>query len=566
MRSLDRVTLTEESYDASNSDIWLDLFTPKGSSEVPEVSSDEVIPILTPDNVKGLRRGSIDVNKLINSRELKTAQTAASSSSGATLENSNSVGSTVSLHRHSHFNSYLDTIKSSGQPTGLEGLADTTEGSIGSRGIGGMESRPTWTPDLGAWRVAVPEEGEEGAELRRPDLVHPPLLQDYLMNGGSSSSASLSKFHESKVQELWQSVQKGTVREMSGTDSARVVEALRVAYTGLWGKTIVRSLDVSINRARGIAAVLGELKADADVVVAGVLHDVITEFKFDDNFAGLRTQLVRRFGKASIALAEKYDRLPKLLARTWDSSMTPMQSEDQMQMLVAFVEDYRCLYIRLADRVSTLRSLKRLPLSAAERKNIALECLTVYAPLAHKMGLVKVKGEMEDLAFKVVSPDAFQQSRYTQTAAHKAYHDVAERIQDLIRTDEYLLSQNGTFRLTYRIKDKYQLKLKMDRKGFRSLSDVKDALGLRVIINVPQWKNESAADYAMRGEKLCYYLTGRLGQLPGWAQDGALKDYILDRKENGYQSLHLYVYPHLWCYFHSMVPSLPYFLPSFSCL
>merc|ERR1719399_1648378 len=111
----------------------------------------------------------------------------------------------------------------------------------------------------------------------------------------------------------------------------------------------------------------------------------------------------------------------------------------------------------------------------------------------------------------------------------------------MIRTDPYLLSQNGRFRLTYRIKDKYQLKLKMERKGFKSLSDVKDALGLRIIISVPQWKNETDEQHEQRGEDLCYYLTDRLKVLPGWEPDAPVKDYIAGMKDNGYQSLHLYI-------------------------
>ena len=100
------------------------------------------------------------------------------------------------------------------------------------------EFRPSWTPDLGAWRVAVPELGEAGAEQRRPDLVHPPLLQDYLYD----RKKLLSTFHEEKVQELWKSVQKGSLRDLDEAEAGVIIESLRVAYTGLWGKTTLRSL------------------------------------------------------------------------------------------------------------------------------------------------------------------------------------------------------------------------------------------------------------------------------------------------------------------------------------
>lgn len=512
MRTLDRVTIHEENYDHSvGNDVWLDLFVGSNSREEQrenKLSGLSEAVVLTEEptmSTSDLKSGLIDVHKLISSRTFKRDGETSSS-----FEGSSNV-------RSSDFNHFLESFQ--------EKMPESDN----------SEFRPSWTPDLGAWRVAVPEVGDAGAEQRRPDLVHPPLLQEYLYG----EKRKLGEFHEEKVQELWKSVQKGSLRDLADADAEAVVESLRVAYTGLWGKTTLRSLDVSINRARGIAAVLGELKADVDVVMAGVLHEVIAEFRYDDNFAALRAQLVSRFGEVAIDLAEAYGRLPKLMAKR--EAYSPAQSEDQVQMLVAFVEDYRCLYIRLADRVSTLRALKRLPLTEEAKSKIATESLNVYAPLAHKMGVMKVKGELEDLAFKVLNPEAFQQTRYTQTAANKAYHEVAEQIQELIQSDPYLRSQNGAFKLTYRIKDKYQLMLKMKRKGFKSLHDVKDALGLRVIIDYPRRKGESESAYLARGDEICYYLIERLKVMPGWEPDAPLKDYIAGMKDNGYQSLHLYI-------------------------
>ena len=512
MQTVDRVEIQEENYDHSTEgkDVWLNLFLgisnseEQKSSEISRLSEAVVLTEEPTVSASDLKSGLIDVNKLINRRKFKRDE-----ETSASLEGSNV--------RSSDFNRFLQSFQ--------EKMPERDK----------SEFRPSWTPDLGAWRVAVPELGEAGAEQRRPDLVHPPLLQDYLYD----RKKLLSTFHEEKVQELWKSVQKGSLRDLDEAEAGVIIESLRVAYTGLWGKTTLRSLDVSINRARGIAAVLGELKADVDVVIAGVLHEVIAEFRYDDNFAALRAQLVSRFGEVAIDLAEAYGRLPKLMAKR--EAYSPSQSEDQVQMLVAFVEDYRCLYIRLADRISTLRALKRLPLTEEARHKIATESLNVYAPLAHKMGVMKVKGELEDLAFKVISPEAFQQTKYTQTAATKAYHEVAEQIQELVQSDPYLRRQNGAFRLTYRIKDKYQLKLKMERKGFKSLHDVKDALGLRVIVDYPRKNGESESEYAARGNEICYYLIERLKVMPGWEPDAPLKDYIAGMKDNGYQSLHLYI-------------------------
>ena len=143
------------------------------------------------------------------------------------------------------------------------------------------------------------------------------------------------------------------------------------------------------------------------------------------------------------------------------------------------------------------------------------------------MGVMKVKGELEDLSFKVLDPDTFLLTRYTQTAANKAYHDAAEKVQEIINTDPILRSQNATFRLTYRIKDKYQLYLKMQRKNLRSPNDVRDALGLRIIVDIPQPRSKQqvkgkrsevdaaeearlAEEHEKRGRDICYYLVERL--------------------------------------------------------
>lgn len=141
-----------------------------------------------------------------------------------------------------------------------------------------------------------------------------------------------------------------------------------------------------------------------------------------------------------------------------------------------------------------------------------------------QMGVMKVKGELEDLSFKVLNPNTFLLTRYTQTAANKAYHDAAEKVQEIISTDPLLRSQNATFRLSYRIKDKYQLYLKMQRKRLRSPNDVRDALGLRIIVDIPQPriklnKGEVAdpmeearlqEEHEKRGRDICYYLVERL--------------------------------------------------------
>lgn len=187
---------------------------------------------------------------------------------------------------------------------------------------------------------------------------------------------------------------------MNEVDTIRMREALRVAYIALWGRTTARSLEVAINRATGIAAVLGELNATVDVILSGVLHEVVADLRYVsqlrlENGSVAATGVVpvpdqrslalvaNLFGQEVLTLCEKYSRLPRFLAQKTDYTL--WQSENQIQMLVMQAEDYRTLYIRLADRLHTLRVLRKLPLQESEQVKIAQEALYVYAPLAHKV-------------------------------------------------------------------------------------------------------------------------------------------------------------------------------------
>lgn len=405
-------------------------------------------------------------------------------------------------------------------------------------------------PRVGAWKVLAEHDKKEAKTKVEPQpegepLAYPPSLTDYVLG-----HVDLDQTHLEKVQELWSIVRKrGSIRHLCESDRSRVFEALKISYIGLWGKKTSRSLEVSINRATGVAAVLGELRATPDVILAAILQEVLQDLASNGDGRALIPELRRRFGHDVLDLCAKYAVLPKYMART--AVYTPLQAENQLQMMVVFAEDYRALYIRLADRLHTLRVLRKLPLDDAERVKIAEEALYVYAPLAHRMGVMKVKGELEDLAFRVLEPEMFQRTRYTQIAANKAYHEAAEQIKELISNDSVLTSQNVSLKLTFRIKDKYQLYLKMRRKGLSSPSDVRDALGLRLIIDLPriscggkeeESSSQAVGEHLMRGQSLCYYIVERLRSMAGWepAPNG-FKDYIRGVKSNGYSSLHQYI-------------------------
>lgn len=243
-----------------------------------------------------------------------------------------------------------------------------------------VKSEVSSIPELGAWKALVADDP-------------PPTLLEYL-----HGKSKLSPFHEIKAMELWSEIRnRRGLREFRLEESARVLEAFKIAYVAFYGKRTLRCSELMIERAKGTAAVLSELKADTDVVIAGILHDLFFSLPKED-IEEVKGMLRPRIGEDALLLVEKCNRLPKLMAER--ALYTAMQSEYHIQILVATAEDYRALYVRVGERVHTMRALKTLNLESSVKQKIAQEALHVYAPLAHKMGVMKVKGELEDLAFR----------------------------------------------------------------------------------------------------------------------------------------------------------------------
>jgi hypothetical protein len=221
----------------------------------------------------------------------------------------------------------------------------------------------------------------------------PPTLVVYLYG-----VIDVSPFHEEKIDALWKDFKKRRYLEsFSPTEYAQVFEALKIAYVAFYGMKTPRSLELCLDRARGTAMVLGEIKVDPATVIASILHELFDYIPEKDH-AISKTLLKSRIGSNAVTLIEKYHRLPKLVAQK--AMYTPEQSENHIQMLVVMCEDYRTLYVRLAQRLNCMRNLGTLNIDYSEKIKIAQEALNVYAPLAHKMNLIKVKGELEDLAFR----------------------------------------------------------------------------------------------------------------------------------------------------------------------
>jgi (p)ppGpp synthase/HD superfamily hydrolase len=399
-----------------------------------------------------------------------------------------------------------------------------------------------------------------GKKMLRSMMVDPPSLQEYL-----SGTAPLQRVHEEKVASIWSKVRrKGSLKRLHATHGHRLVEALKLSYIALWGQCSCRSLEVSIETAAGIATVLSEMGLDEITIMAGILQPIIRNMACNYREREIETTLnqglnnisisqinpntepalVKLFGTSCIGLAKAYAHLPDLNAPSTDYSA--QQAENQILLLTVLTEDYRCLYIRIAERLHTIRVLTGLPVHEIGKRKYAAEVLNVYAPLAHRMNLLKFKNELEDRSFEILHPTLFNAVNSVRAASTQAMEELKLKIQTKLINDSVLNDHHATFQVTSRIKSYYQIFLKQIRKGYHHPQQVQDVLGLRVIIIYPRTKKETIEDYHVRGNMLCYYVADQLSQLDHWyVLKDSRKDYLLACKSNGYASLHQYITPAL---------------------
>ncbi len=256
-----------------------------------------------------------------------------------------------------------------------------------------------------------------------------------------------------------------------------------------------------------VASLLVNFKMDVTTVTAGLLHDVLEDTE------ATKTELEHEFGKEIAELVDGVTKLGKLAF----SSREERQAENFRKMLVAMARDLRVLMIKLADRLHNMRTLDYLVTDKARK--IAQETLDIYAPLAHRLGMAKVKAELEDLALRTLSPDAYMD---LQKRVAKRRLEREADINQVIAIIERKLSEVGIeSQIRGRPKHFYSIFKKMHDQG-REFDEIYDLTAVRVITS-------SVRD--------CYGALGVIHSL--WKPvPGRFKDFIAMPKVNMYQSLH----------------------------
>jgi guanosine-3',5'-bis(diphosphate) 3'-pyrophosphohydrolase len=257
-----------------------------------------------------------------------------------------------------------------------------------------------------------------------------------------------------------------------------------------------------------VADILADLRLDAVAVAAGLLHDIVED---TPTTIGRIRDL---FGESVAHVVEGVTKLASLQF----ASSEERQAESFRKMLLAMVDDVRVIFVKLADRLHNMRTLHHLP--EERRLIIAQETRDIYAPIANRLGMSKIKNELEELAFRHLEPQAYQALR----AQVEAKRQVTEGlIEDLRRRIEVALAeaQIPVVVIDGRIKRLWSIYQKIKRQKI-NLDQVYDFIALRVVT---------------QSQKDCYAVMGIIHQM--WSPvPGRFKDFIAMSRPNGYRSLH----------------------------
>ena len=256
-----------------------------------------------------------------------------------------------------------------------------------------------------------------------------------------------------------------------------------------------------------VANILADLRMDTDTLAVAILHDTV-----EDTEATL-TEIADKFSAEIAEMVDGVTKLDKLDFRTAEEA----QAESFRKLVLAMSRDIRVIVVKLADRLHNMQTLEAM--RPDKRVRIAQETMDLYAPIANRLGIVSIKGQLEDLAFRYLHEEVYAELERQVEARRPWFEAYIERVREQLT--EALKDSYPDAEVTGRVKRLWSIWLKMQSKQL-TFEEVHDLLAFRITVeNVTQ----------------CY---GTLGTVHGlWTpQSEKFKDYIAQPKANGYQSLH----------------------------
>jgi GTP pyrophosphokinase len=261
----------------------------------------------------------------------------------------------------------------------------------------------------------------------------------------------------------------------------------------------------------GTAKILAQLGMDTQTIVAGLLHDVLEDTKTPEE------EIKKEFGDDILFLIKGVTKLGTLKYRGHERHV-----ESLRKFFVAMANDLRVVIIKFADRLHNLRTLQFVP--EEKRQRIAVESIEVYAPLANRLGMGKLKGELEDAAFPYAYPDEYRQVEEIIKEKKDSYE---KNLTEVKKELEKELDKNKVkvIEINYRMKHKYSLWKKLLKREM-DIEKIYDIVALRVVV-------DTIED--------CYRVLGIIHSI--WNPlPGRIKDYIAVPKPNGYRSIHTTIF------------------------
>ncbi len=306
---------------------------------------------------------------------------------------------------------------------------------------------------------------------------------------------------------LYQELINGVRKYHPSDDISMIEKAYRIAYEAHKDQRR-KSGEPYIIHPLCVAIILADLELDKETIVAGLLHDVVEDTVMTSE------QLKEEFGEEVELLVDGVTKLGQL---SYSADKVEVQAENLRKMFLAMAKDIRVILIKLADRLHNMRTLKYMP--PEKQKEKARETMDIYAPIAHRLGISKIKVELDDLSLKYLEPEV--------------YYDLVEKIalkkdarQALVNSivkevSEHIEAAGIKAQIDGRIKHFFSIYKKMVNQQ-KTLDQIYDLFAVRIIVDTV---------------KDCYAALGVIHEMYK-PIPGRFKDYIAMPKQNMYQSLH----------------------------
>lgn len=317
----------------------------------------------------------------------------------------------------------------------------------------------------------------------------------------------LSQPETNVPEELYEILKKCILQYHPSTDLSAIEKAYRVAESAHSGQRR-KSGEPYIIHPLCVAIILAQLELDKETIIAGILHDVIedTVVSYDD--------ISKEFGEEVALLV---DGVTKLTQLNYEHDKIEIQAENLRKMFLAMAKDIRVILIKLADRLHNMRTMQyQKPEKQIEKSR---ETMEIYSPIAQRLGISKIKVELDDLSLKYLQPDVYQKLEHDLTLGKDARE---EFVKDIVAEVKEQIDKTGIeYSIDGRVKHFFSIYKKMVNQD-KTLDQIYDLFAVRIIVDTV---------------KDCYAVLGIIHEMYK-PIPGRFKDYIAMPKPNMYQSLH----------------------------